>query len=234
MLEMTNQGQRKKGPILPDTKGPGPERLIGYWQYPAAPEIAHGYFGRVQAGEGLPTATELRDLVGLTTGTAFNEDTAWLKFFLDGKVLYIPAKPLTHSVSRNALTPTAKQITYGEFVFNVRLIRAINIAANPHSYVGVDAQSTHGSEWNRTMYHVSPNNFSSRQGDVWDSLTAEELGTTAGIPGSNNLCLELWYNGSYYCQTRRDEFYYCGVELTAAAPATYGWRPLLELVGRVA
>lgn len=73
-----------------------------------------GFYGFVQPEEmglilGNPddkrqlTASNLALAIGLTQGTAINEKTPWMKFSRKGKVLFVPVKPLRHTVSWDSI-----------------------------------------------------------------------------------------------------------------------------------
>lgn len=234
MFELALTGKVKKLPPVPNDAGPGPQVLGKYFQSPTNEDLVHGYFGRLATNTGLPTGEELRFLLSITAGTLFNDDTEWFKFYLDGKILYMPVKPITYGVNFNQLAAvgatTGKDITYRGYTFRVRLPKALGAHGTPGQQAGVDASNTQGSEWNRTMYHVTANVFASQQGPNWETLTDDQLGIVSGNNGYQSMCSDAWFNGSFYHQTREGPYFYLGAASASYAPATLGWRPVLELV----
>ncbi len=61
--------------------GPGPQTLI-------AGDMTAGFFGEVPVSE-LITGDDLATTIGLTTGISQHSNEPWLKFALDGNIIYI-------------------------------------------------------------------------------------------------------------------------------------------------
>lgn len=89
------------------TGAPGPKQLI-------AGNRENGFYGFVQPEEfGLIkdntegsqnlSATNLALAVGLAQGTAQHENTSWMKFSRNGEILFVPVKPIRHTVSWNSI-----------------------------------------------------------------------------------------------------------------------------------
>lgn len=74
-----------------DQFGPGPTTL-------ALGDMSAGYYGTVDSSE-MFSATTLRSLLGITTGTIWNDTPTWIKFAHNGQIKYIPEKPLAYSVT---------------------------------------------------------------------------------------------------------------------------------------
>lgn len=218
--------------------GPGPQNLIG-----GTIEDA-GFFGEVSVGC-LINGNVLASAVGLSHGVAQNSNEPWLKFILTGKVLYVAKKPLRHSISGDHLISTnllngGKTVTIKNKVYKVRVLKGAN--ANPAGALqnSYDPTVTHGSEWNRLMYHISGKPFSTAENTLasegitegdWAQYSELELGTTNASPNGNTcFCQE---NGS-----RTDIIIRRGGpgvarfnEVVKSYVSIYGgWRPVLELV----
>ena len=93
--------------IFDDSGAPGPKSLI------RGNEEA-GFYGFVQPSEfGLLTdntdgqqdfnGANLALAVGLAQGTAQYSDTAWMKFSRNGEIVFVPVKPIRHTLSWNSI-----------------------------------------------------------------------------------------------------------------------------------
>jgi hypothetical protein len=61
-----------------------------------------GFFGIVPSGDfidGLTLATEL----GITSGTAMESDSAWIKYIYKGRIRFTPLRPFRHSITWDAI-----------------------------------------------------------------------------------------------------------------------------------
>ena len=202
----------------------------------------HGWFGEVAAADFI-TGDALASAVGLTAGMSQHSDAGWLKFALDGKVLYVAKRPFRHSVSwlqlngQNLVLGT-RWIIVSNKTYKIRLLKGRGDNSDTAISAGYDIPQTHGSEWNRLMYHVSGKPF--RNGLT--RLASENL-----IEGDwekyqeSNLITDLNYgNGAYcWCQESAGGFKigrgYDGVSGIYPNPGdaiskNAGWRPCLELV----
>ena len=104
-------GGGQPAPVMPD---PEPIILPGS-QTPIGGDSTYGFFGEVPASE-LVNGEDLCALIGLTAGTLQNSDEPWLKFALDGKILYVAKKTIKHSISWDAIN--AVGAVFGEAKFN--------------------------------------------------------------------------------------------------------------------
>lgn len=102
--------------------GPGPELLI-------AGTMVAGFFGEVTSDE-LLTYEGLATQIGLSAGRSqFNDESLWLKFALNGKVLFVAKKPCRNRISWdhinsvNAVYEGGTQVTAGAHTFDVTLLR---------------------------------------------------------------------------------------------------------------
>lgn len=88
MLENLLAGSGDGFPRLKNT-GPGPKDLVA-WQK------GRGFFGELTADEFI-SANMLSDGVSLLTGTDINNNSNWLKFYRNKRVLFVSKLPLIHS-----------------------------------------------------------------------------------------------------------------------------------------
>lgn len=184
--------------------------------------------------------------MGLSAGVAQNSTTGWLKFFdeTDGKIKYIAKRPFRHSINRNQLAAAGvitgnRQVVVGGKTYKVRLVKGA--FSNPsQNNNGVDAAGSHGSEWNRLMYHVCDgipaDVFASEGGNRnWADYSSSELGLN-GEPGSFCLCQEVHGANPNFAVCRGQgggapgTVTYFGYTTFTDVATRMGWRPLLELV----
>ncbi|MFA5623281.1 MAG: hypothetical protein WC981_03570 [Candidatus Dojkabacteria bacterium] len=239
--------------ILPKYTGPGPQTLIGQYTDPNNPSRQHGFFGEVASDEFI-SGDALASAIGLIAGISQNSTTSWLKFYIDGGIIYVPKKPIRHTVSwqdiyqagavygdnTTGLHPagTARvqdtQVTIGEDTYKVMLLKGANSNPVTDEY-GYDVAASHGSEWNRLFYNIATTIYSdkaSQEGDQWVEYTDDDLGTWFFEDvGAYNWCIEQSV-AETNCRVIRG---HSGVSyllrLTVTnAHVNYGWRPKLELV----
>ena len=255
MLEMllsNNKGSGDDGGIiLPAYTGPGPQTLIGGYTDPNNPSRQHGFFGEVPSEE-LISGDALASAIGLIAGTSYYSIIPWLKFYIDGKIVYVPKKSLRRNISWQAIyqagavygdgttglhpadTPVVQdaQVAIGADTFKVMLIRGAN--SNPTANVtDYDHPTTHGSEWNRLFYNIATTTYStkpSQEGEQWATYTDQDLGMI-----SENARLSWCIEQHGYGATSRVLRGTFGVSYlswdTVTVPGAYsGWRPRLELV----
>ncbi len=224
---------------LPVDTAMGPDTLIGSTLTENNTKIA-GFYGEVPASE-LITGNDLASMIGLTNGTAQNSDTVWLKFILDGKILFIPKVIIRHTVSWDHIN--AVNAVYGDreleilgYQFKIRLIQSINPGESVARSSGYDIPITHQSEWNRLFYpisveHTNTQRFKASQiGPNWVNYTQEELNITTGN-GRYTWCQETPNNGPTVRACRGGN---AVTSLTwnssSLTSVEGGWRPVLELV----
>ena len=130
---------------------PGPQELIGG-------DMNAGFFGEVPASE-LFTASEIASACGISQGTAQFENEPWLKFAIDGKIIYRPRKAIRHSISWNSINTAncvyggseGKRVTKNGQTYIVRLMKGA--LTDPGLYDASD-RGAKGSEWNRLMLPI--------------------------------------------------------------------------------
>ena len=157
--------------FAPQDTGPGPGFCDGF-QYDASSNT--GYYGITTVSQ-LISGDDLASHLLMTSGVSMNSDAGWLKFYIDGKIIFIAKKPFRHSISWNQIynlgavygisgfgpytsgtnVDQNKEITIGEYHFKIRLMTGAHI--NPFTR---DANCTlssgagENSEWNRLIYRV--------------------------------------------------------------------------------
>ena len=232
--------------------GPGPQELI-------AGNMTNGFFGEVQSSEFI-TGDQLATSIGLTAGTSQYSGTAWLKFALDNEILYIPKKPIRHSVSwehiyqagavygtnDNGLYPSGgdrvqdAMVSIGSDSFKVILLKGANTDPVASDTTGYDIDWTHQSEWNRLMYpihsgiHTNSSNPSTPSVPYaqWDSYSDEDLLVNDSFGnGSYSWTQEKHPGLSTYRVYRGSIGVTAGSRNIATATNTFhGFRPALRLV----
>ena len=223
--------------------GPGPQELI-------AGTMDAGFFGETTSEE-LLTYDELASQIGLSAGTSqFNDESVWLKFVLEGEILYVAKKPTRYSISWdqinavNAVYSGGASVSVGDSVLDVTLLKGANsdptVAGDDGDWSGYDIDLAVGSEWNRLLYHVSDgasiasgHTLASEgltEGD-WAQYSEAELLTHRDYGnGSYSWCQELSGDLSGYRVYRGGH----GVSFlsrypSSASNAHTGWRPCLRL-----
>jgi len=237
---------------VPGYSGPGPQELQGSYTTPGDASKIAGFYGEITAANFI-NATALATACGLSTGVVINNTTPWLKFLIDGKILFVPKLSIRYNTSWNdlyskgivygddttgafpATTPVVQntRVTIGGLQYRVRLIRGSQ--ADPGTRSTIDDDPGHiGSEWNRLFYPISvitkvPNN---QQGPKFmeSPYTAVQLGFNSST-GSMTVCMETT-DGTLTQVVVRG--------FAAVTGSTYGnksgmndrggWRPVLELV----
>ncbi len=184
---------------------------------------------------------DLATLVGLTAGTAINDNEPWLKFYdeVDRKTKYISKKPYRYNLSWDQLNAvgivSGKQITIGSNQYICRLIKS-GTTDPMDATSGYDTEPTHGSEWNRLMYRITVGGAndavyvtSTSLGD-WAQYMPDELGLLNN--GQHSWCQEISEFNSVNRITRNNGniSYINSFVSSNIVNLNLGWRPLLELV----
>lgn len=233
---------------LHDGETPGGFEMIGERAYePASPgsgelvggDETAGFYGEVSP-EDLMTYEALADEVGLSAGSLQNNDTStWLKFSLDGQVLFVAKRFARAGVSWDDLDQRGvvfasqdTRVTIGDFTYRVRLIKGANSdpteAGDDGEWNGDDIDLTHGSEWNRLMYKVHEYVPGSQEGDNWAEYTDAELEVGQGW---STVCQETKGDDTDRCVYRgRDAIHDMSGYLKSSDRRSERWRPVLELI----
>jgi hypothetical protein len=204
------------------------------------------FFGEVAADQFI-NGNALAVAMGITAGISQNSTAGWLKFFdvTDGKIKYIAKRSYRHSISRDQLNAVgvitgSRQVVIGGKSYKVRLLSG-SFSDPSQNNVGIDAPASHGSEWNRLMYHicngVAADSFTSEGGNLnWAEYSDADLGVGATpSQGSFTICKEVHGANPNYAVCRGyggapGTVTYLGYTTFSDASSRMGWRPLLELV----
>jgi len=230
--------------------GPGPSTLI-------AGDMTAGFFGEVPTSE-LITGDDLATAIGLTAGTSQYSTEPWLKFALDGNIIYVAKKPYRHTVSwqhiyqagavygtgDNGYNPSGgdilqdTNISVDGFSLDVTLLKGANTDPTGTDATGYDLAFTHNSEWNRLMYpihsgiHTNSNNPSTPSVPYaqWATYSDSDLLVHSSF-GSGSYS---WTQETPVTSTQRLYRGNIGVTYVYRSTATHtttpnGWRPCLRL-----
>lgn len=169
----------------------------------------------------LINGTALASLVGLTAGTAQNTEEPWLKYDVDGKVLYIAKKPYRRAISKPSLVSAdivtgSRTVVINDKTYKVRLLTG----------------SGDASEWNTLLYPICtarPINVS-----IWANYTNADLGIYNSISNGVGQASHVQEGSGGSNLTRGADGGATDIkrQFTAnnTAQAWFGWRPVLELV----
>lgn len=228
MLELLTVGK------LPTSGGalPGPPDMKANFIRPDGTGN-NGYYGTF-VDKGWLDYKTLRGLVGLTDTNskgvaAYDTESSWMKFNLDGKILYVSKKMagygLDYTYVKNTKLDTGTVVTIGENRFKVRLLQGtIKMITST-----TDVAGTKGCEYNRLLYNVL-NASTIEEGSRWESFSVNDLGSNASLTGhvNNEMCTgRLFLAGQNWDIVRVSiqnslNGYNGGV--------IGGWRPCLEVV----
>ena len=153
----------------PIDTGPGPSTCDNFL-YDSSTDT--GYYGFVDSNL-LINGTDLSNFLNITSGTLFNDNIGWLKFYSHGKILFIAKRPLRYNISWSQIYNAGavygldgfgpytsgtnvnqnRILTIGDYSYRIRLMTGAHI--NP--YTRGDNCSDNGgenSEWNELIYRV--------------------------------------------------------------------------------
>lgn len=199
---------------------PGPETFIG------GNETA-GFYGEVNSANFI-TGLALATAVNLVPGhTVVNSNEPWLKFSLDGKVLFVAKKRYIAPVVWDTLNARGvvfggTTVEIGGVTYKVRVLKgALGSSATA---AGEDPASTHGSEWNRLMYNIHQDTPGSQAGPNWASYTNADL----DVGNSNGTWAQETFTGESGKRISRGGNSVSSLARLFSSSNTYGWRPVLE------
>ena len=178
-----------------------------------------GYYGEVSHTD-LISGDALATEVDLSAGTGQHSAAGWLKFYDQGKVLFVAKKPFRHSLSWN-------HINYKNLVFGDTEITIDGYTYKVRLLLGGGSSPGTGSEWNRLVYRIHEDVPADQPGDNWAELTNADI------------VVEFGDGRATWCQESSDTDRVCrgnaGLSDWLPLSPTYvnwpvGWRPVLELV----
>ena len=221
--------QYSSGPDIP-----GPSELLGG-------DMNAGYFGQVPTSE-LWTGDELAAACGITRGTSQFSTTGWLKFAIDGKIIYKSQKPFRHSISWDSIHSKGcvhgtKTLTKNGITYKVRLMGG---AENDPSHGNDADRDAIGSEWNRLMLPIhekAPSSwaypaYGGTSADWGINFTDADLQTNSNSGnGSFHWCREVYGpNTSNRVVRGCDDVSYSAYFYSSNAYSSLGWSPVLEII----
>lgn len=217
------------------------EGHVKAWNFWKLMGFNYGIFlGEVHC-EDFITGEELCNYINLKYGTVHFTDIPWLKFILDGQILYVSKKVIRYGLSWNDIDEvgavTEAQncdiIIHGD-TYLVTLLRGINDNIEYESRYA-DDDITKYSEWNRLMYPISKgeNGGVSKHTPYhqWAEYTERDL-----LPSSSLLdmahtwCQDITFSDVF--RIRRGGHYVESISPVDReyALSTCGYRPCLRLI----
>lgn len=194
-----------------------------------------GFLGEVDTTTLIDGDTLASD-IGLTEGTSKNPTEPWLKFAIDGKILFVAKKTYRYSVTWDAINAANavygdKIITIGGYAFKLRLLTGAESDPSSLTRNTADPAGSEVSEWNKLIYKVHVDVPSSQSGANWVNYTNTDLDVGGTSSGTATWCQEHHTYASNYAVFRG----YNGMSMfnstgSNAFAAAYGWRPVLELL----
>jgi len=199
--------------------------------------MEEGFFGEVPASE-LFSASEIASACGISQGVAQFENEPWLKFVIDGKIIFKPRKPIRHTISWDTIN--AANCVYGGS-------EGKRVTKNGQTYIVRLMKGAIGSEWNRLMLPIHEQAIDKSwayPANVGDNVPIWSHNFGTGVNGmytdADLMTHKNYGNGSYiWCQEKVGNGSVCrglnGVSYyhtpdSSSTFAHYGWSPVLELV----
>lgn len=218
---------------------PGPDFFLGG-------DTTAGFYGEVNPVELIDSLT-LASTIGLSAGTAIGALTPWLKFSIDGQVIYVAKQEFRYNIGWDSIyqagavygtgdngvsphpsSPTIQDamILADGTIYDVRLLKGVN--SDPVSgTLTQDGTDTHGSEWNRLIYNIIGNqNPGSQVGPNWFNYNLAALGLSAP---RFNWCQERYTGGTNLRVLRGNSNYIDAYDAQEGTTSLnqYSWRPVL-------
>lgn len=125
--------------------------------------LSFGYLVREITNAEFISYSSLASLSGITVGTLTNENSGWLLFIYNNKILIVAKKNIRTNISWDQLNAAGcvfgtKQITIHSKQYKVRLLKGAD--SNPVPNYGTSGQQnyyldgTHNSEWSKLFYPI--------------------------------------------------------------------------------
>lgn len=218
--------------------GPGGDDVV-------AGDSEYGFFGEVPSSD-LWTGSQLSNLLGITQGTLQHSNEPWLKFVLDGKIIYKSKKPFRHSISWNHLNE--KNAVFGNKVIedaqgNQYKVRLMKGALTDPSQSGASDRGAKYSEWNKLMLPIHEQ--AKNKNWAYPAYVESEIPANWNINYTDKdlVTISSAGNGSYqWCQETpatsppsrviRGDYgvSYAGWTTASSSHSGNGWSPVLELL----
>lgn len=203
--------------------------------------MEQGFFGEVPSSEFI-TGDALCSELGITEGTSKFINEPWLKFALDGKILFRPKKAIRSHISWEHINE--KNCVYGDRIieingvkYKVRLMKGA--LTNPRDDSGGD-KGAKGSEWNRLMLpiHIRAKDKSWKYpAYVEDNIpywgidyTDSDLRLSGSSNGRAVWCRERNEKSDIRVYRGEDGVSYSHGSIPSSTYSEYGFAPVLEVV----
>lgn len=222
--------------VLPSTRGPGPDTLL-------AGDSNAGYFGITSVTQLIAT-NQLASNIGLSAGTDQFNNEGWLKFIIDGRIIFVAKKPSRYGISWDSINAVnavngSRMVNINGLTYRIRLMKGAQ--NNPSNNIDADRDAI-GSEWNRLMLPIHEQ--AKTKAWAYPAYTGTDVPDWGiGFTDADLLTHNSHGQGSYtWCQetivsssTSRVIRGHSGVsnsngDSSINTNTNYGWRPVLELV----
>lgn len=241
MYELLASGGKKRGALYPDS-GPGSIELV-------KGDETFGYFGSLSAAEFF-TAAELSLEADYSEGNVYITNPEWIKVMMDGKVLFIPSRPIRNNPSWNGLYNAGlvygdgtigkypigagvaqdKTVSKSGSLFRVRLFGKGDTDPSPLN-TGTTSQSPGSYEFGRFCTKIYDAAVGGHFADSWKLYSVAFINGVipTQIPTNN---ANTAYTSFPYWRFRSNNYFldgYIMVKTTPTAETPYWW-PVLELL----
>lgn len=174
-----------------------------------------GYMGEWTADEFIRGGV-LAEMVGMPLNRVIEPEDLWLKFSVEGRIVYIAKRPISNFTSYAQLL--GLNIVTGN--------RIVPIKDDDYKVRLLSGDDTEDSEWNKLIYRVSENDPTHT---YWEEFTDTDLGLRQPKKGARSISRTTSGSSVY----GRGEYGITNIQITGLTLSTAetGWRPALEMVG---
>lgn len=209
--------------------GAGPQSLIGG-------DSTAGFYGEVPVSDFI-TGSALAAMAGLSAGTAINNNEPWLKFSIDGTIVYYSKRVYRHAVSWSQLLGAgvvldSKVLTINGNRYSIGLPKGL--APGLARWTGGPAD-TIGCEWNRLLYPiVNSSSEPQPQGPNWANYSDSDLFVSSGA-GYYSWCRETPPTpaSNTWRIVRGGQVATFSADTLTVNTSGSGWRPRLQFIPEV-
>lgn len=233
---------------------PGAATPVGRYTDPNNSSRYTEFYGEV-ANSAMPTVAALRAILG-NIGAAINTTTPWLKFGIDGRLLYTPKKPISQATGWSAIysagcvwgtndtglfnngTPRNqyRTIVLNGVTYKIALWNCLQPGLGKLPYTGSYEGRTEmlGSDWMRLFPNIVSATVTTQEGPKWETYNATTdlglLGTTD--PAGLQLAREQISanDGLARAITLGPRIITTGAPVITDVQSYLAWRPVLEVV----
>lgn len=203
------------------------------------PEDNKAFYGEVSPTD-LITGSSLASLVGLTTGINKTDidTTSWFKFALDDKILFVAKRCFKYNIAWDDINNVncvdgIRTIIIGTNQYKIQLTKGVAPDTTGITWSnGTDPPISYGSEWNRLMYNLLPEQFTGYQasqvGPDWANYLPADVNASGN--GAFSWCQEPWSNTTSRIYRGSSSLSSLGLANPGSPSNSLGWRPVLELI----